>query len=402
MHEKIDSPYLSTPILFLMLFAGLSNAGSIYSRHGIGLISYRDAVKATGMGGVSLAVVDSVTLFMVNPAALAHLRLTRVQADFLYERTGIHLTSGNGIFQKANVNSLALSFPFTRGYTMALGIQPYSRSNFQFSQTDSATTYEEIFNGSGGVNTAYFALAMTPISMLRLGIAVDFYFGQLRQTWRVNFVSSNRRNTEDVTNHHFKGVGLHGGVQAQFRKAAIGVAIGLPTTLNVETTLTTVTGIDSVAAERKARLPLWWGLGFGYAPNRHWMIAVDWRTQQWNAVKPEELLGALTTNSFDLGLGAEVTPSFNPLDGFLKRLRYRMGGSYRQLPYKEPMREKIQEWTASFGLGVPFGQGRNHIDFAVEAGKRGSIASNGASENVLLIHASISGSERWFQRGSRR
>ena len=402
MYEKIYNRFLSTAILFLMLLSSLSSAGSIYSRHGIGLISYRDVVKATGMGGVGLAVIDSVTLFIVNPAALAQLRFTRVQGDFLYERTDISLTSGSGLFQNANVNSLALSFPVKRGYTMALGIQPYSRSDFQFSQDDSAGTYEEIFSGSGGLNTAYLALGMTPVSSLRFGIAADFYFGQLKQTWRVNFASSNRRNTEDVTNNHFKGVGLHLGMQAQFSNGLIGAAVGLPTTLDVETTLTTVTGFDSTTGESKTRLPLWWGVGLGYTPNRHWIFAMDWRTQRWNAVQPEELLGAFTADSFDLGFGVEVVPSLKPLDGFFKRLRYRFGGSYRQLPYEEPMREKIHEWAASFGLGLPFGQDRNHIDFAVEVGKRGSLSNNGALENVLLVHVSLSGGERWFQRGSRR
>lgn len=398
---KIFSYFLRCLFFFLIILADSAPANSIYSRHGIGLLRYRNGVKTIGMGSVSIAIADSLALSFLNPANLASVSLTRVQGDFLYERASINLRGGSGLFHDANVNALGISIPVKRGYVFALGIQPYSRSSFQFSQSDSADSYEEIFHGSGGLNDVNLAFAAT-LGPVRVGIAADFYFGQIERVWRVNYASQGRRNSEDVTSNYLKGLGLHAGLQSQFGRWLIGAAAGLPTRLNVETTQTTATGFRSDTVESKLRLPLWWGVGLGYTPDRHWFLGVDWRSQRWSTVKPEELLGDPAVDSYEIGFGAEVIPSFDALDGFFKRLSYRFGGSFRQLPYEEPIGNKLREWTASFGLGLPFGRGFNRIDLALEIGKRGSLSTNVAAENIVLLHASVTGSERWFQRGPRR
>jgi hypothetical protein len=147
---------------------------------------------------------------------------------------------------------------------------------------------------------------------------------------------------------------------------------------------------------------MWWAMGFGFAPNRHWMFGADWRAQRWSLVNPESFFGEQGVDSYDLNFGFEVIPSFDALEGVFKRLSYRLGSAYRQLPYEEQTGNKIREWTASFGLGLPFGRGFNRIDLAVEVGKRGNLSTNVAQENILMVRAAITGSERWFQRGPRR
>jgi hypothetical protein len=355
------------------------------------------------MGGVGLAIPDSISIYFLNPASMAQVNLTRFQGDFLYERSSVDLQGGSGLFHDANVNSFRLAFPIKRGYVAAFGVQPYSRSEYEFykSGSDSSKLYVENLNGSGGVSEFYLALAAT-LGPMRAGLTADFYFGSINRVWRVNFISDDLRNTEDKTHHQFSGVGLHFGQQAQLGKWKFGAAVGLPTSLTVKTELSTAAGFVSERSQSKLELPLWWAMGFGFAPNRHWVFGADWRTQRWSLVNPAAFFGTKGVDSYDLGLGFEVTPSFDALDGVVKRLSYRFGGAYRQLPYEEQTGNKIREWTASFGLGLPFGRGFNRIDLAVEAGKRGNLSTNVALENVLLVRASITGSERWFQRGSRR
>jgi hypothetical protein len=404
MECTISFRFLRCLCFFLIVVAGSSEAQSIYSRHGIGLLSYRDGVKPMGMGGVSLAVADSIALHFVNPANLANVGLTRVQGGFLYERTSIDLQNASGLFHDANINNLMIAIPVKRGYVMALGVQPYSRSNFQFSRSDSiegGEFYDEIFSGTGGVNELYLAFAAT-LSTIRVGLSADFYFGQIKRTWRVNFASEGLRNTEDVLNNHFTGVGLHLGVQTELGRWRLGASAGLPSRLNVETTLSTIAGFSSEVGKSKLKLPLWWGVGLGYAPNRHWTLGAQGRAQRWSTVKPEELLGDEAVDGYELGLGVEVIPSFDQLDSYFKRWQFRLGGAYRQLPYEEPVGNKLHEWVMTSGIGLPFGRGFNRLDFAVEFGKRGTLSSNIAEENILLVHASISGGERWFQRGPRR
>ncbi len=355
------------------------------------------------MGGIGLALTDTVYAYFLNPATMGRLNFTRIQGDFLYERASVNLAGGSGLFQDANVNSLTLAVPVKHGYVFALGVQPYSRSEFEFNQSrnDSVNSYTEILRGTGGVNELYVAFAAT-FGAVRVGATADFYFGRINRVWRVNFTSSALHNTEDVTNNHLTGLGLHFGAQTQVGKWMFGAATGLPARLNVGTELTTASGFTGETIDSKLKLPLWWGAGFGYAPNRHWLLGADWRTQRWSTVEANELLGARGVDSYDLGFGFEATPSFDALDGYFKRVSYRVGAAFRQLPYEDPAGEKIKEWTATFGLGLPFSRGYNRIDLALEIGKRGSLSTNSVEENIVMIRAAIVGSERWFQRGPRR
>jgi hypothetical protein len=405
MNLRTYSRFSRCLIFFLIILTNSLSAQSIYSRHGFGLPRYRDGVKAIGMGGVSLAIADSISLYFLNPATMARVNFTRVQGDFLYERARIKLDDASGLLHDANVNSAAILIPVKRGYVFAFGIQPFSRSEFEFNRSDTTalgSSFEEIFRGTGGINDLYLAFAAN-LGRVRVGLAGDFYFGTLRRIWRVNFADAFEfRNTEDVTNSNFTGLGLHAGVQTQFGSWQIGTAFGLPARLNVETNRTTVSRDTSETIESNLKLPLWWGVGFGYSPNRHWLLGADWRWQHWNAVARAEFLNEQGADSYDMSVGAEVTPSFDALDSPFKRLSYRCGATYRQLPYQEPIGSNLHEWVATFGLGLPFGRGLNRLDFAFEIGKRGSLSKNIAEENIVLFHASINGSERWFQRGPRR
>jgi opacity protein-like surface antigen len=389
------------PLLFVLTDSLLAN--SIYSRRGIGLLRYRDNVRAVGMGGAGIAIGDSISFYFINPAGLTRVNFARLQGDFRYERTSVNLarSTDTGLFSDASVNSLNLAFPVKLGQVVALGVRPYSASSFEFRQTSPDNSVQESLNGSGGVSELYLGYA-AKVDGVSFGLITDLYFGRLNRIWRLNYASDSLRNSEDVINHHFTGAGLHLGLQAQFGQWQLGAAAGLPTRLNVKTESSTITGFNEVTSQNKLKLPFWWGAGLSCAPNRHWVLGADWRMQQWSTVKPEELLGDRGVNSYDLSFGGELIPSFDALTGYFKRVSYRLGANFRQLPYEEPAGKKVRQWTVNAGFGLPFGRGYNRIDLAVELGRRGSLTDNLAKENIVLFHAAITGSERWFQRPKRK
>lgn len=387
-------------LIGILILTEAASAQSIFSRHGVGLLRTRDNVRAIGMGGAGSAANDSIAFYFLNPASLTRINLTRIQGDFRYERASIEVEPNrNGLFSNAGVNSLSLAIPVKHGQVLAFGVRPFSTTDFQFSQEDSIAT--ESLSLVGGISELYLGFA-AQIGAWQLGATTDFYFGRLDRIWRLNFASDEFQNSEDVINRHVTGVGLHLGVQTQLRRWRFGSAVGLPTRLNVKTELSTLPGFNGVVSKSKLKLPFWWSAGFGYVPNRHWLLSADYRTQQWGSVDPAELLGDRGVNSYELSLGGEFIPSFDALAGYLKRVSLRFGGNYQQLPYEEPVGKKVHQLTASLGLGLPFGRGYNRIDFAFEIGKRGSLADNRIAENIVLFHAAITGSERWFQRPRRR
>jgi len=384
-----------------ILFFGDSFAQSIFSRRGLGLLRHRDNVRAVGMGGVGIALNDSISFSFLNPAGLTRVNLTRIQGDFRYERASVNLVQSafSGLFQDAGVNSLGLAIPIKSGQVIAFGVRPYSYSDIQFIREDSAST--ESLSSLGGVSELYLGYARQ-LGAWRVGAIADFYFGRIDRIWRLNHESDEIRNSEDVINRQVTGVGLHLGAQIQPGRWRLGSAIGLPARLNVTTELNTLPGFTGVIGKSKLKLPFWWSAGFGYAPNRRWLLSVDYRTQKWGSVQPAELLGDRGANSFELSFGGEFIPSFDALSGYFKRVSYRLGGNYQQLPYEEPLGKTVKQMTVNFGLGLPFGRGYNRFDLAVELGQRGSLSDNLVKENIVLVHVGIIGSERWFQRPKRR
>jgi len=387
-------------LIIALVLVEAALAGSIFSRRGVGLLRYRDNVRAIGMGGVGIALNDSIAFYFLNPASLTRINLTRIQGDFRYERASIDLGAGdNGLLSDGGVNSLGLAIPVKHGQVVALGVRPYSFSDFQFLREDSTGT--ESLSSLGGISELYLGYARQ-LGAWRVGATADFYFGRLDRIWRLNHESSEIRNSEDVLNRQVTGVSLHFGAQIQPGPWRFGSAMGLPTRLNVTTELNTLPGFTGVIGKSKLKLPFWWSAGLGYAPNRRWLLSADYRTQKWGSVEPAELLGDRGADSFELSFGGEYITSVDALSGYYKRVSYRFGGNYQQLPYEEPVGKNVKQLTVNFGLGLPFGRGYNRIDFAVELGKRGNLTDNLVKENIVLVHVGIIGSERWFQRPKRR
>lgn len=399
-HSKLKTMLLA--LLAVLLFATSVNAGSYYSRFGYGLVRFRDGVKAAAMGGVSLAITDSVSIFYWNPAAMATINTTHIQGEFLYDRANLTLGPTTAKFHDSNVNGLGILFPLQRGYTVAFGIQPYSQVDYEFSDEETgAKPYTQSLLGSGGLDNFYLAFAGT-IGRVRFGVASDFYFGLVRRTWSVNFADIRYTDTQDQTSTHFKGLGFHGGVQTTLKRWQLGAAFGAPVSLNAETRYDyrfVVTDPTPVSFE--TRLPLWYGFGASYQAGPKWLFGAQYRTQQWSDLATTELLGAEGVDSYNLGLGLQFTPSFDRLLNNIGRIHYRLGASLSRLPYADIGGKNISERTISAGFGLPFNRGDSRLDFAVEYGKRGND-DNLAQETIFRFSASVIGSERWFQRSGRR
>ena len=402
MKTHILSKRFGLAVLSLLIAWPLTTqAGSYYSRSGVGLLQYRDGVKATGMGGLGLAIADSVSIFILNPATMASVKLTHIQGEFLYDRADVSLPNTSARFHDANVNGLSILFPIKRGYAFALGIQPYSRSDFSFNNTgrtssSDSVSYEEISTGSGGLDNFYLALAGT-VGPVRLGLAADFYFGTVRRIWRINYSSSALGYTEDEVSTSMQGFGIHGGIHTALGAWELGAAAGTPVGINAEVDLDTRYGAEFDPFERSVRLPHWAGVAAAYHPNRRWVLGAQLRSQFWSSVETGKLLGAEGVDSHIAGFGLQFTPSIDPFEGFLRGLSYRLGWSYAILPYEDGFGSKVTEYLASAGIGIPFNRGFSRIDFAVEFGKRGD-ADNPAEENLFRFSASVNGSERWFVR----
>jgi hypothetical protein len=386
---KCHVPILFSAVILLLSYS-FAQAGSAYSRYGYGLLYFRDGVKAIAMGGTGIAISDSVTIFYLNPAALASVRTTHIQGAALYDRASTTLDGNSALFHQVNVNGLGILIPLKRGYAMAFGLQPYSQVNYEMRESGivEGKEMEQSLAGDGGLDVFYFALAST-IGSVQFGVMTDFYFGLLRETWRVNFSSGDLDYTQDEIATNFRGFGVHAGLQMNMKNWRWGVAAGTPVNLSGETRVDTRYDTDDSPKPVESKLPLWFGMGLAYRAGAHLLLSAEARGQQWGALSSADLLGASGVNSYIVGFGFEFTPGGDRL-GESKGLRYRAGANYARLPYREANGNAIPEWSVAAGFGIPFNRGASSVDFAAELGKRGG-SDNLVQENVFRLSLSLNG-----------
>ncbi len=83
---------------------------------------------------------------------------------------------------------------------------------------------------------------------------------------------------------------------------------------------------------------------------------------------------------------------------YTKRIAYRLGFSYQPYFSLDPDGKTITEKWITMGIGFPISRSASQIDIAFAFGKRGSIKTNGLSENLFRLSLSITGGEKWFIR----
>src|SRR3990172_4554591 len=208
---------LSIAFFVLVLFIQSSNAQSFYSQRGIGLLNYFVTAKGVGMGGVGLASSDKLAVNFLNPAALTNLPVTFISGNFRHDAVGLKSNSVDASLSDTNVMGVQFHVPLIKeNFSMALGLMPLSNIEYSFQSKGavSGNTYDEFYTGDGGVNNVFFSLAVKPIKKLSVGATGLFYFGSLRNVWRVVFnESSDLLNARTEVSRSFTAGNIRLGMQ---------------------------------------------------------------------------------------------------------------------------------------------------------------------------------------------
>ena len=127
-----------------------------------------------------------------------------------------------------------------------------------------------------------------------------------------------------------------------------------------------------------------------------WILAADFSTHKWSEYR---LYGQSDSvkNSWDLRLGAQL----NPVAGqnYFSNVAYRIGVAFG--PDYLRVGEKMNHFTASFGLGLPVALSRQalyqrtKINVAFEYNRRGG-KNNPLQESLYRLSLGFSFSDLWF------
>ena len=169
---------------------------SPYSRYGIGLLRRGDYnITFSSMGGISNAIRTPYNVNFANPASYSAIDST----SFLFDAgitTDITTMKSSTASQQAMYGSLAhliFGVPLTSWWKSSLGVLPYSDVGYNILQeqtSDNIGRTQTLYEGSGGINQAFWGSGFNVAKGLSLGVNFIYYFGTMNRLRKVYFPDS--------------------------------------------------------------------------------------------------------------------------------------------------------------------------------------------------------------------
>ena len=409
--------------------------GTIYSRFGMGSLLEFSSSQSDAMGGGGYALRSLNYNPDANPALWSDQVFTRLSGSAAYRSTSVEDGQGNsGRLSSGNVQALQFNFPlYERSLGVGISFQPYSRSNYSRTESDSEDVsvsgersevpFETEFSGSGGLHRLRGGLGYRVNDMLSVGATADLLFGTLERRRRTTWAAPQLRNTIVSDGVQLSGLtstlGGHlalADVFAEDDAFSIGASVTLPANLSGEQyrTLDEDLARDTLSTERGDVTLPWKGrLGLSYQPNARWTVVLDGAFEPWSTFSSDFSTGASETvpsrfpaggpgtlaDRWRLSTGAEVVPAGDDqLAGYFAQAAYRFGG-YAERMYVRPDRETtLYEFALTAGISLPTSLSGTRIDLNTTAGTRGTTTNSLVRDRFFGVSLHVNFGERWFQR----
>ncbi|MCS3677972.1 hypothetical protein GGP72_001900 [Salinibacter ruber] len=409
--------------------------GTIYSRFGMGSLLEFSSSQSNAMGGGGYALRSLNYNPDANPALWSDQVFTRLSGSAAYRSTSVEDDQGNsGRLSSGNVQALQFNFPlYERSLGVGISFQPYSRSNYSRTESDSEDVsvsgersevpFETEFSGSGGLHRLRGGLGYRVNDMLSVGATADLLFGTLERRRRTTWAAPQLRNTIVSDGVQLSGLtstlGGHlalADVFAEDDAFSIGASVTLPANLSGEQyrTLDEDLARDTLSTERGDVTLPWKGrLGLSYQPNARWTVVLDGAFEPWSTFSSDFSTGASETvpsrfpaggpgtlaDRWRLSTGAEVVPAGDDqLAGYFAQAAYRFGG-YAERMYVRPDQETtLYEFALTAGISLPTSLSGTRIDLNTTAGTRGTTTNSLVRDRFFGVSLHVNFGERWFQR----
>ncbi len=420
---KLKIKKLSFVIGWLLLVSGLQaqDINSPFSAYGIGqLYGQNISTQLQAMGGISFGVTEKNILNMANPASYGVFdSLTYIfQTGIIGNVSTLQNTELKQNSNYATLSNISMGFQALRWWHVALGVTPYSKVGYDTRVSAVVPPYGTVFNdrfGKGGTALLFFGNAFNVTKNLRLGVNINYLFGNARGYNIVYFPDSififgtKQERYIRVSDFLFDWgfqYDIHVGKDGKLTLGGIyrnGVNVHA-----VKSTVTyTLTGgyenivdnprdtIDySPETSGSLYLPGAYGFGFSYAKGKQWLVGMEGEWQPWSKFKKFGVADSLQ-DAWRIALGGAFTPKHTAISPLRKRITYRMGARYNQT-YVRLYGYSINEFAVTAGLSFPFKRSRNNISLAVEIGSRGALKDNLVKKTFFNFSLGINIVEQWF------
>ncbi len=412
-------------------------APSPFTSVGIGEIGTNAMIQQEASGGVGIAMGSYWNLNTINPAMLMYTRntifggLTVFQAGVISDNRTIRNASNSERSGGSNLSYLVTGFPVIQNrWFSTIGLRPFSSVNYNLNyETQLAgSPYTTLVTekGSGGINQLFWSNGVALSKNLSLGLRTQVLFSSIFTEF-VNNVDTQeipvRYSAAVYDRLTVSGLTFTGGlVYTDSIKTSgddpLKITLGLTYDFardvrakqfqSVQRRILTGTILeaDTVQNNTVGSLDLPSGLGFGIGLSKgfKWSIGADLRMKSWEDLRRLEQPLA-TANSMYLGIGGEITPDAFSIEDYLKRVTFRLGGSYEKTPYLING-VQVNDFGINFGFSLPIvpssntgsslNKGFSSVDFGFRYGVQGNLDNNLLQEEYFKIHFGITFNDKWF------
>lgn len=394
---------------------------SPYSVYGIGDLQDKSMSHQFAMGDVGIAAPSYYHINSSNPALLTTNLLTTFELGLQGESRSASSDLDSQSSGAAGIKYLSFAFPIIHNkWTTNLGTRPYSLVNYNFltsSEIENNPGFSGVTEqkGQGGITEVFWNNGVK-IKDLSLGMRMSMLFGFIGEE-QVIVILEDGEAIDQIPTGTFErtkyraynfGFGAAYDISLSDKKMIhLGATYDMPRSLTgsriVRQILLPSGGeiegdtLRNLSIDGEFQLPEEIGVGLSYEYKNKFMTALDVKYTNW--VKYADY-GSGSNQEFrktySIGLGMEVIPKYNDVDIYLRRVRYRLGLKYEQLPYVLG-NNTIEDYSLSLGWSLPV-KSVSALNMSFRFGQRGTKVDGLVRERYVKFLLGATLSDRWFVR----
>lgn len=388
---------------------------SPYTNFGIGELNDFALPHQFGMGNIGIAAPQPYYINLQNPALLSYNILTSFQVGLKAESRAYQTNDFNTTDNTGSISHMVLSLPIKSGkWTSAVSLLPYSSVNYNLysKQSIDATTdsVSNLFEGSGGLSQVSWSHGVKVYKGVSLGVRASYVFGSITRSitntvFTLESTDGFIVNYQDFINYNdivVSGAAAWRVKLSDTRYVHLGAVYDFAGNLSGTKTETlsrqtlqggTISQLPiSEDEETSYQLPSKLSFGMSLENISKFQIGVDASLLQWNMTNAAN--GSTLKNALSIAIGGQFTPNYKDVNNYFKRVDYRFGAGYKQLPYLANGKE-INEIGINFGVSFPT-KNFSSIDTGFRLGSRGEISENLIRENFAQVILGLTINDRWF------
>jgi long-subunit fatty acid transport protein len=431
MYNKLKYTFAACLVLISIAANAQVTIQSPYSKFGVGNIKGSMLPQYRAMGGISAGVYKTNffnNINIQNPASYAGITLTTLDIGLTGNFTELKNATQKENSFNATLSHVALAFPVTKKSALSFGILPFSELGYNFKNrvavgTTPANTknVDYKYSGEGGLTKAYLGYGIQFGDHFRIGANAEYLFGNLSEYRSTEYVQEpGSINSRLQNKNSVGGVAFSYGAQYDFRldnktSLVLGYSGSSASKINSKKSqVATQYYNDDEGNERPAldtlllienaktnlKLPLIHNFGISIQKENKWLLGVDYRMGKWSDLTIDNVNQGLQ-DTYGVSVGGQITPDITAINGYFKRVDYRLGFTYDKT-YIQMNNQDVKQMAITFGLGLPLSSYSRSsfykMNFSAELGKRGTFNDGLLQEKYINLHLGFTLNDKWFNR----